>query len=170
MESLFLVRLYSARSLVVVPFLSLVLRSVDLGAASLRNRQCSPWCQSSRLRAFSRLRALGCDETVPQCVSSLYGRLDFGWGVLFFGSRNRWSVLDSRVVFSPRTQLTIDTTTGLPSLHPDNVFDGLPMLSSSVCHVQANEPYNICNIPRCVGYLSARVSAMFIWLPLGERF
>ena len=89
---LFPVPLYSARSLVVVPIWSLVLQSVDLGVASWGNRRYSHHYQSSVLRAFSRLRVLRCDKTVPQCVSSLHDRLDFGWGVLCSRSRNRWSV------------------------------------------------------------------------------
>mgnify|MGYP007046868021 CR=1 FL=1 len=99
------------QSVVVVPSLSLVLRSVVLGVASSGNRRCSPRYQSSVLRVFSRLRALGCDETVPQCVSSLHGRLDFGWGVLRSGSRNRWSVLDGRIVFSPTADNRCNHTT-----------------------------------------------------------
>ena len=105
-----------ARSIIIVPFLFFVLRNIDLGVASSSNRRYSPRYQSSELRAFSRLRALGCDKTVSQCVSSLHGRLDFGWGVLRFGSRNGWSVLDGRVVFSLRSRLIVDAATRLLSL------------------------------------------------------
>ena len=83
-----------ARSLVVVPSLSLVFRSVVLGVASSDNRRCSPRCRSSGLWVSSLLRAPECDETVPQCVSSTHDRLDSEWGVLCSESRSRWLVLD----------------------------------------------------------------------------
>ena len=72
-----LVRISSTRSLVVVPSLSLVFRSVVLGVVSLGNQRCSPRCRSSGLQASSLLRDLGCDETVPKYVSSSCDRLDF---------------------------------------------------------------------------------------------
>ena len=50
---LFPVRLYSARSLVVVPILSLVLQSVDLGVASLGNQRYSPRYSVSIFRTSS---------------------------------------------------------------------------------------------------------------------
>ena len=93
----------SARSLFVVPSLSLVFRIVVLGVASLGNQRCSPRCWSSGLRASSLLRAPGCDETTPQYVSSLCDSLDFEWGVLSFESHSRWSMLDGWFVFSPRS-------------------------------------------------------------------
>ena len=68
----------SARSLVIVPSLSLVFWNVVLGVASSDNPQCSPWCQSSGLRVSSLLRAPGCDETVPQYVLSSRDRLGMG--------------------------------------------------------------------------------------------
>ena len=52
---LFHARRSSARLLVLVPSLSLVLQSVDLGVASSSNRQCSSRCRSSRLQASSQL-------------------------------------------------------------------------------------------------------------------
>ena len=108
----------SARSLVIVPSLSLVFWNVVLGVASSDNPQCSPWCQSSWLRVSSLLRAPGYDETEPQCVSSLHYILDFVWGVLCSESCSIWSALDGRVVFSPRSQLIVDAARWLPSLPP----------------------------------------------------
>ena len=95
---LLLVWLPSTRSLVVVPSLSLVLRSVDLGVASSSNRQCSPRYRSSELRASSLLWAPEYDGTAPQCVSSSHDRLDSWWGVLHCLSRNTWSALGGRFV------------------------------------------------------------------------
>ena len=80
-----------ARSIIIVPFLFFVLRNIDLGVASSSNGRCSPWCQSFELITFSQLRALRCDETVPQYVSSSRDRLNFEWGVLCSESCNGWS-------------------------------------------------------------------------------
>ena len=114
---LFPVWLYFVRSLVIVPILSLMLQGIDLGVASSGNRQYSPRYQSSVLRVFSRLWPFGCDETIPQCVLSLHGKLDFGWGVLRSGSHSRWSVLDGLVIFSPRSWPTDDAAIRLLLLH-----------------------------------------------------
>ena len=101
---LLLVRLCYARLLVVVPSLSLVLWSVDLGVALSGNQRCSPWCWYSRLRVSSRLRAPGCDETIPQYVSSSCDRQDSEWGVLRFESRTIGSASDGRFGYWPKNQ------------------------------------------------------------------
>ena len=114
---LLLVWLCSMRSFVVFPYLSLVLWSVLLGVALSCNRRYSPQCRSSGLWASSLLRAPGCDDIVPPYVSSSRDRLDFEWGVLRFESHIWWSALDGRVIFLPRSQLTIDPARWLPLLH-----------------------------------------------------
>ena len=113
---LLLVQLSFSWSLVVVPSLALVLRSVVLGVASLGNQWCSPRCRSSGLRASSQLRAPGCDETVPQYVSSSR-EMDFEWGVLRSESCSKWLALDGRVILLPRSRLTTSAAKWLPSLH-----------------------------------------------------
>ena len=113
---LFPVRLYFARSLVVVPILVLSAPKRWFGSGFVMQSTIFILVSIFRTSSFFWLWALGCDETVPQCVSSLHGGLDFKWGVLHSGSCNRWSVLDGRVAFSPRSRLTIDATTLLPSL------------------------------------------------------
>ena len=76
--------------LVIVPSCSSLFWSADLGVTSLGNWRYSPQCRSSRLRASSLSRALGCDDTAPQYASSLHGRRDCWWGVLRSVSHNRW--------------------------------------------------------------------------------
>ena len=71
---LLLVRFSSAQSLVIIPSLSLVFWSIDLGVASSSNQWCSPRCRSFVFRASFRLSAPRCDDTTPQCVSSLCDR------------------------------------------------------------------------------------------------
>ena len=97
----------SAQSLVVVPSLSLVLRSVVLGVALSGKQWCSPRCRSFGLRASSLLRATKCDETVPQYVISSRDSLDFEWGVLCSKSRNRCLALDGRIFSLQRSGLTM---------------------------------------------------------------
>ena len=74
------------------PIIVLSVRSVVLRVASSGNQRSSPQCPSFRLRASSLLQDPGCDETVPQYVSSSHDRLNFEWGVLCSVSRNRWSI------------------------------------------------------------------------------
>ena len=73
------IQLLCAPQFVVVPSVSLMHRSSDLGAALLGCWRCSPLYQLFRLGAFCWWRDFGCDDISPQCVSSLRGIMDSVW-------------------------------------------------------------------------------------------